>query len=159
MHVKKQYIALALIFLAFAAALNCAPGNNRWDQYVNPGHKAGFWAGIWHGLIIIITFIVSLFTSEVGIYEISNNGWPYNLGFVIGLFFSVGGGMRYGTHRRKVKKYDWDEISQKIEEKVHSAIKSSLEEVTKEKKEKEWEEIGQKIEEKIKKVLREWVEK
>jgi len=68
--------------------LSCAPGNDRWDQEINPGHKAGFWAGIWHGLIIIISFVISLFTKEVGLYEMSNTGWPYNLGFLIGLCFS-----------------------------------------------------------------------
>lgn len=80
----------------------CAPGNYRWDQTLNPGHKAGFWAGLWHGLIIIVTFIVSLFTNTVGIYESNNIGWPYNLGFILGLCFSVFAPWR--ITRRKCKK-------------------------------------------------------
>ncbi|MEO0093799.1 MAG: hypothetical protein ABIK67_06050 [candidate division WOR-3 bacterium] len=81
---------LLIIFLLFCAFvfLTCAPGNVRWNQEINPGHKAGFWAGIWHGMIIIITFIISLFNKRVGIYEINNTGWPYNLGFLLGLCFS-----------------------------------------------------------------------
>ncbi|MEO0114011.1 MAG: hypothetical protein ABIK93_00870 [candidate division WOR-3 bacterium] len=81
---------LLIIFLLFCALvfLTCAPGNARWNQKINPGHKAGFWAGIWHGMIIIITFIISLFNKRVGIYEINNTGWPYNLGFLLGLCFS-----------------------------------------------------------------------
>jgi hypothetical protein len=41
---------------------------------------AGFWPGLWHGLISPIAFIVSLFNPNVGIYEIHNNGAWYNLG-------------------------------------------------------------------------------
>ncbi len=85
---SKKFIALALVVSVVLVSLACAPGNERWDQTMNPGDRAGFWAGIWHGLIIIITFVVSLFTKEVGIYEVNNTGWAYNLGFLIGLCFS-----------------------------------------------------------------------
>ena len=33
---------------------------------------AGFWLGLWQGLISLITFLISLFTSEVNIYEVQN---------------------------------------------------------------------------------------
>jgi hypothetical protein len=88
MSTNKRFLVLGLVVVVALVFLNCAPGNERWDQEINPGHRAGFWAGLWHGLIIIVTFIVSLFTNEVGIYEISNTGWPYNLGFLLGLCFS-----------------------------------------------------------------------
>jgi hypothetical protein len=57
---------------------------------------AGFWAGLWHGLITPITFIVSLFTPNVRIYEIHNRGRWYDFGFVIGLSASVGGSSHGG---------------------------------------------------------------
>ena len=85
---SRRPLVLALMLIVTFMCLSCAPGNDRWDQEINLGHKAGFWAGIWHGLIIIITFIVSLFTKEVGLYDMSNTGWPYNLGFLLGLCFS-----------------------------------------------------------------------
>ena len=44
---------------------------------------AGFWAGLWHGMIALIIFIVSLFNQNVNIYETDNNGRCYNLGFMI----------------------------------------------------------------------------
>jgi len=53
---------------------------------------AGFLVGLWHGIIIPITFIVSLFNSRVGIYETNNNGGWYNFGFVLGATSSSGGG-------------------------------------------------------------------
>jgi len=156
---NRRYLVVGLILVVALMFLSCAPGNERWDQEINPSNMAGFWAGIWHGLIIVITFIVSLFTKEVGLYEINNTGWPYNLGFLIGLFISIGGGIRAKKRRRKVRKRDWDKIGEKIEEKVHTGIKAWLDETGKEEKEKEWDEIAKKIEEKIKKALKEWAEK
>lgn len=158
MFMNRRYLALGLVFFVGLTFLSCAPGNNRWDQDINPGHEAGFWAGIWHGLIIIVTFIVSLFTKEVGVYEISNTGWPYNLGFLIGLFCSVGGGFRIARRRRRAKKREWDEIGEKVEEKVRKGLKAWLEETEKEEKEREWKKIAERIEEKIRKALKEWVQ-
>ncbi len=94
--------SLAVVLVAIA----CAPGNYRWDQMLNPGHKAGFWAGVWHGLIIIVTFIISLFTNTVGIYESNNVGWPYNLGFILGLCFSIFAPWRITKHKVKKVKCD-----------------------------------------------------
>jgi hypothetical protein len=41
--------------------------------------------GIWHGIISPITLAVSFFNSNVQMYEVHNNGSPYNLGFLIGV--------------------------------------------------------------------------
>ena len=53
---------------------------------------AGFWAGFWHGLIVPLTFIVSLFNHGVRIYEKRNRGRWYDFGFIIGASISIGGG-------------------------------------------------------------------
>jgi hypothetical protein len=156
---QKGYSILLIVLLVIMIGASCAPKDQRWDQEINPGHKAGFWAGIWHGFIIIITFIISLFTHQVGIYETNNTGWLYNLGFIIGLLFSLGGGIRVGTRRRRLRKKDWDRINERVEVKVKQGIQSWLNEAEKKEKEKEWEEIAKKIEEKIKRTLEEWVEK
>ena len=62
---------------------------------------AGFLMGVWHGFTIMFTFIVSLFTDSVGVYEVHNTGWPYNLGYLFGVmvFFSGSGGAA-GSARR-----------------------------------------------------------
>jgi hypothetical protein len=156
---NKRYLALGFILIFTLIALNCAPGNERWGLE----HKAGFWAGIWHGIIIIVTFIVSLFTNEVGVYEFNNSGWAYNLGFLIGLCFSIGAPWRWKPWKRgkkcHVKKNEWAEISVKVEEKVREGLKAWLAETKKKERDEEWEEIASKIEEKIKKSLKEWAEK
>jgi hypothetical protein len=62
------------------------------SKYQEPDAKpAGFWAGLWHGLIAPITFIVSLFDAGVRIYETNNNGRWYEFGFIIGVFGTSGG--------------------------------------------------------------------
>ena len=54
--------------------------------------SAGFWAGLWHGLISPITFLVSLFSPNVRIYETNNRGRWYDFGFIIGVSGTFGGG-------------------------------------------------------------------
>ena len=61
----------------------CAAGAN---EYAGSGaDPAGFWLGLWHGVICPLTFIISLFNDRVGIYEIHNSGGWYNFGYVLGL--------------------------------------------------------------------------
>jgi hypothetical protein len=62
------------------------------SKYAAPGARpAGFWVGLWHGLISPITFIVSLFSVGVRIHEVNNNGRWYDLGFIIGVSGAFGG--------------------------------------------------------------------
>jgi hypothetical protein len=55
---------------------------------------AGFWAGLWHGVICPVSFIISLFDHSVRIYEVHNRGSLYDLGFVIGAATAFGSGGR-----------------------------------------------------------------
>lgn len=160
MSAKRKAIALFLLALfALIQLSGCAPGNERWDEVLNPDNRAGFWAGVWHGIIIIVSFIVSLFTSDIGIYEVHNIGWRYNIGFLLGLCLSIGGGIRIVKHpRRKKKDRDWEKLGEKIEEKVQKGINAWVDESEKAEKRKEWEEIGKKIEENIRNALKEWFE-
>jgi hypothetical protein len=66
-----------------ANVLSVAGSNSK---YKLPGAKpAGFLGGFWHGLIVPITFLVSLFVDGVSIYETNNNGRWYEFGFVLGI--------------------------------------------------------------------------
>lgn len=53
---------------------------------------AGFLAGFRHGLISPITFLVSLVSPKVRIYETNNRGLWYDFGFIIGVSVVFGGG-------------------------------------------------------------------
>ena len=53
--------------------------------------SAGFLLGLWHGIIVVIAFIVSWFKSSVSVYEVHNNGGWYNFGFILGVSMFFGG--------------------------------------------------------------------
>jgi len=51
----------------------------------------GFWLGLWHGFIFPVAWIVSLFTDQVAIYAVPNNGGWYDFGYFLGIVvFGVG---------------------------------------------------------------------
>lgn len=81
-----------LVVLGVLALAGCAAGVNPEAGTAAPGGDiAGFWLGLWHGVIAPITFIVSLFSDGVNVYEVHNNGNWYNFGFVLGAVVLIGG--------------------------------------------------------------------
>jgi len=67
-------------------------GPNELENSVNEkGEIAGFWRGLWHGLIAPFAFLASLFKEDVGLYDAHNNGNWYNFGFILGLMIVLGG--------------------------------------------------------------------
>jgi hypothetical protein len=149
-----RYVRIALIvaLIAVAATLvGCAAGTGRFSY----SEQAGFWAGLWHGAICVVTFIISLFSSTVKMYETVNRGALYDLGFLLGALV-VWGGIFHGHHRRRRKRRepDWDDIGRRVEVKVRRGIQDWLDEH--EDSEREWEEIGRKIEEKITRAFDDW---
>lgn len=78
-----------LMFLLLLTA--CADANTVADTAGTSGSIAGFWPGLWHGMIMPIAFIVSLFSDRTAIYEVHNNGGWYNFGFVLGAGVLFGG--------------------------------------------------------------------
>jgi hypothetical protein len=91
--VKWKWLGLALVAVLLLSLTSCAPGANLQEGVADPaGDVAGFWLGLWHGIIAPITFIISLFSDDVNVYEIHNNGNWYNFGFVLGAGVLLGGG-------------------------------------------------------------------
>lgn len=69
------------------------------SKYQQPGAApAGFLAGLWHGLILPISFIVSIFSMDVRIYETNNSGRWYDFGFFIGASSSLGSSASTATY-------------------------------------------------------------
>ncbi len=93
---KKSYLN-PFLFLALVIFLSsCAPGNEKFAA-----EQAGFWMGLWHGFISFFTFIISLFNDHVTIYETSNTGNLYNLGFILGVAIFYGGGCKSSCKRKR----------------------------------------------------------
>ena len=84
---RKTLVILGVLVL-FMLSTSCAPGNSRFEQ-----KPAGFFAGLWHGFICLFTFVIGLFSDSVDMYEVSNSGNWYNLGFLLGVSMFFGGGL------------------------------------------------------------------
>ena len=85
---RRVRVVLLIAGLALILAA-CAPGPN--PAMVDTADVAGFWQGLWHGIIAPVTFFISLFTDRVNIYEVVNNGNWYDFGFVLGAGILFGG--------------------------------------------------------------------
>jgi len=114
------FVLFAVLFVTLAGctpATNANPNDkaNTEIQFTTPGPNpevdtpaengkvAGLLTGLWHGLISVVTLIVSFFNPAVQMYEVHNNGPMYNLGFLLGaivLFTILGfsGGRRRRRH-------------------------------------------------------------
>lgn len=69
-----------------------APGPNpMMNTRGSGGAVAGILLGIWHGIISPITLVLSFLDRSVQMYEVHNDGAPYNLGFFLGIAILVGG--------------------------------------------------------------------
>ncbi len=101
---KRVLTCVGLLLLVVFVMAGCAPGTN---DLVAPrtagGASAGFWLGLWHGIIAPVTFVISLFTRSVEMYEVHNNGGWYNFGFLFGLSIILGGSAG-GTARRRSRR-------------------------------------------------------
>ncbi len=92
---KRRLVSIALVLLVLLVVVSaCAPGPNPMRSVEEPERSdaPGFWNGLWHGIIVPVTFVVSLFNDRVSIYEVNNRGGWYDFGFVLGVITIFGGG-------------------------------------------------------------------
>jgi hypothetical protein len=98
----RSYRILGIVFLLLFVLASCTPGPNSLEKTPDgEGKVAGFWKGLWHGLIAPITFIISIFSKSVRLYEVHNNGTWYNFGFVLGAGLFLQGGILGSRKARK----------------------------------------------------------
>ena len=96
---RKVFVLVAVALVV--ALASCAPGSNPQEGVADPGGDvAGFWLGLWQGIIAPITFVISLFSDTISVYEVHNNGNWYNLGFVLGAGILLGGSAGSAKRRR-----------------------------------------------------------
>ena len=98
---KKTVFVLIMITIALVLSA-CAAGPNQLRNTPDEdGEVAGFWLGIWHGFIAPFTFIISLFSRNVYVFEVHNNGGWYTFGFLLGASMIFGGSGGGAASRRK----------------------------------------------------------
>ncbi len=94
-----------LVIAASLGLFGCAAG----DVQFTADDPAGFWAGLWHGMISLVTLVVGLFSDDVGFWELDNLGWRYEAGFWLGLVIMAGGGHRGASYpSRRARDREWD---------------------------------------------------
>ena len=94
-------IVLIAVLVATLVMVGCAPGPNSAEKTADAdGHTAGFLMGLWHGFISPVTFVISVFSRNVRLYEVHNNGTWYNFGFVLGAGLFLSGGILGGKKKR-----------------------------------------------------------
>jgi len=99
---KKQFLFSTILIVLVFFISGCLAGPNSVVNIPAPGGElAGFWMGLWHGVIAPFTFIMSLLTDNIQMYEVHNNGGWYNFGFVIGAGILFGGGHKASKKRRR----------------------------------------------------------
>ena len=153
LHPNKLFLLIPLLLLLGS----CAAG----DAKFTAESPAGFWYGLWHGIISFISLLIHLFNSNVGVYEINNTGGWYDFGFLLGVICVWGGGshMRCKSVAEKKREQEWQEIGDKVEQKVMRKLKTWAENEESTDNDDDWDEIGEKVERKLKRKIREWAEK
>jgi hypothetical protein len=100
----KKFIPLFVLIGVFLIVFGVYVIINRLGMATVSAQPAGFLLGLWQGIIIILSFIVSWFDPNITIYQAGNNGFWYNLGYILGLSISLGGGARASRVKGKAKK-------------------------------------------------------
>lgn len=84
---------LGLVLIVLAA---CSAGDARFTDTA----PAGFWMGVWHGVIAWVTLIAGLFDDSIRVHEVHNTGHWYDFGFMLGVSATCGGGSRISVGYR-----------------------------------------------------------
>jgi len=100
-----KFVLLMILVLLMAS---CSAGHDRFIAE----QPAGFWFGLWHGMISYISLIARLFNENVAVYEWDNTGGWYDFGFLLGVTLIWGGSsqaIRKSVTETKRDK-EWDDI-------------------------------------------------
>jgi len=87
---------LALVAVALLLSA-CAAGDPRFTAET----PAGFWIGLWHGIISVVTLVIGIFDDSVRVYETHNTGAWYDFGFLFGVIAIWGGSSHQAGCRRR----------------------------------------------------------
>ena len=154
----KLLVLLPCVFLL----VSCTAAGS--DQFT-ADNPAGFWYGLWHGVISFISLIIHVFNDTVMVYERNNTGGWYDFGFLLGVIVIWGGGchVKCKSAARKKRDKEWEEIGDKVEVKVMHKLKTWAEKEesddTGTEQKEDWDELWPKVEKKLKRKIREWAEK
>jgi hypothetical protein len=76
---------------------SCLPG----DGKNTPDTPAGFFMGVWHGVVAPVSIVVQIFKPAIRVYEANNTGFWYDFGFWLALSSGAGGGVAASRRTRR----------------------------------------------------------
>ena len=76
---RNRLLLVSLLALTLSACIAKQSG-----AAINP-NGPGFLDGVMHGFIFPVAWIVSLFTDQIAVYAVPNNGGWYNFGYFLGV--------------------------------------------------------------------------
>jgi hypothetical protein len=94
-----RHLGLAFAIIAMLALAACTATQQ--SDAVAP-NAPGFLMGLWHGFIFPVAWVVSLFTKDVAVYAVPNNGGWYDFGYFLGIVVFGVGAKRGHTVTRNV---------------------------------------------------------
>jgi hypothetical protein len=153
---SKSNLRLLVIVPFTLLLISCAAGGESFSG----DNPAGFWYGLWHGIISVISLVIHLFNDSVAVYETNNTGGWYDFGFLLGVI-SIWGGSSHANCKSAAKRREekeWDEIGDKVEKKIMRKLKAWVEDEDGDEA-VDCDDIGDKVEKKLKRKIREWAEK
>ncbi len=84
---KQNWLTLSIISLGISFAQRASAFIQAGDY--SSSDPAGFFAGIWHGLLAPWSLIARWLIENVSMYATANTGWWYDLGFLLGVGCSM----------------------------------------------------------------------
>jgi hypothetical protein len=82
---KMKRVVLKIVLISFLIVSLTGCADTVLFAQAGQIEPVGFWYGLWHGMIIPISWLCSLFSDDVAIYAIYNNGGWYDFGFTLGV--------------------------------------------------------------------------
>lgn len=80
---QHQPSRIAALILVMSVMTGCLAGPR--SPYAAGSLDAGFFTGLWHGILAPLTLIASFLNENVRMYEAANSGPEYDLGFLMGV--------------------------------------------------------------------------
>ena len=81
---KKKMLILLAISVTMLLLTGCADVTIIPHAVTATSHIYGFWGGLWHGMVLPFSFFGQLFSDNIAMYAVANNGGFYNFGFWMG---------------------------------------------------------------------------
>jgi hypothetical protein len=100
--IGKVLALCAMLVLLTVVLSGCVPG----DGTSADDRPAGFFWGVWHGWVAPVSLVISLFNPDIGIYEVHNVGFWYDLGFYMAIVSGFGGLTLSRKRRRRRERSD-----------------------------------------------------